>query len=321
MKPTRLHAFAPQGRDAGRQSGLTLIELMISITLGLLVVMAATALLLSAKSGYIAQDDGARMDDTGRYAVELITRAVRQAAYVNWDRQEAPAVVKPEMSPSLEGLDAHRLKGDTPGMTSPLGTAVNGSDVLSVQFFGARDGAVVNCAGFPIPNQERSASIFYVAEDSLGETQLYCKYQGNSSWNADAVARGIEAFQVLYGVDTDEDGLPNKMLNAAAINALDSVTASGEISDAARNAKTFWKKISTVRIAVLVRGANNSRVPTGKTKTVYDLFGDEYSSMHASDDKGTHLSESDFSKSVRQRPRKVYTATVQLRNEASGAGE
>ncbi|KRB78838.1 pilus assembly protein PilW [Noviherbaspirillum sp. Root189] len=300
---------------------MTLIELMISITLGLLVVMAATALLLSAKSGYIAQDDGARMDDTGRYAVELITRAIRQAAYVNWDRQEAPAVVRPGMSPSLEGLDAHRLKATTPGMTSPLGAAVNGSDVLSVQFFGATDDAVVNCAGFPIANQERSASIFYVAEDSIGEPQLYCKYQGDSNWRAEGVARGVEAFQVLYGVDTDEDGLPNKMLNAAAINALDSATAAGEISDEARNAKTFWKKISTVRIAVLVRGTNNSRVPADKTKTVYDLFGDEYSSMHASDDKGTHLSETDFPKSVRQRPRKVYTATVQLRNQASGSGE
>jgi len=225
------------------------------------------------------------------------------------------------MSPSLEGLDANRLKVDTPGMTSPVGKAINGSDVLSVQFFGAADGAAVNCAGFPVPNQQRSASIFYVAEDSSGEPQLYCKYQGNNSWNAAAVARGIEAFQVLYGVDTDEDGLPNKMLNAAAVNALDAATTPGETSDAVRNAKTFWKKISTVRIAVLVRGSTNSRIEVGKTNAVYDLFGDEYSAEHASEDKGVHLLETDFANTNRQRPRKLYTATVQLRNHASGSGE
>ncbi|RJG00081.1 prepilin-type N-terminal cleavage/methylation domain-containing protein [Noviherbaspirillum saxi] len=316
-----LRESASISRSLVRENGLTLIELMISIALGLLVVMAATALLLSTKSGYLAQDDEARMDDTGRYAMEILTRAIRQAAYVNWDRQEAPAIVKPEMNPSIEGLDAHRLKSDAPWMASPVAAPVNGSDVLSVQFFGAPEGTVVNCAGFPVADQQRSGSLFYVAEDSLGEPQLYCKYLGNSSWKADAIVRGVEGFQVLYGVDTDDDGLPNQMVSATGVNALDATTIPQGVSIAVGNAKTHWKKIATVQIAVLVRGTNNTRIPASTDDLIFDMFGKEYSDMHASADKGVRLTETNFSKATRNRQRRMYATTVHLRNQASGSGD
>src|SRR5438034_11325590 len=93
-----------------RQTGLTIVELMVSMTLGLLVVMAATALLLSTKSGYITQDEAARLQDTGRYALENIARAVRQAAYENWDKDDAPVVATSTLSANVAGLDAHGLK-------------------------------------------------------------------------------------------------------------------------------------------------------------------------------------------------------------------
>ena len=75
------HSRAARLAMPGRQSGLTLVELMISITLGLLVVLAATALLVSSKAAYTGQDDSAKVRDTANYTLELINRAARQAAY------------------------------------------------------------------------------------------------------------------------------------------------------------------------------------------------------------------------------------------------
>ena len=59
------------------QSGVTLVELMISMAIGMFVVMAATALLVSTKSGYLIQDDEAQIQASGRFAIDMVSRAVR----------------------------------------------------------------------------------------------------------------------------------------------------------------------------------------------------------------------------------------------------
>lgn len=313
-----------------RERGITLVELMVSLTLGLLVVLAATGLLLATKVSYSTQDDNSRTDDTGRYVIESISRALRQAAYVDWDREQAPFVVMPWMSANIAGIDDRRLKRDIPGIDQPISDAVNGSDVLAVRFFGSGstsgDGTMLNCAGFAVSapssndtaDESRGWSIFYVAKDAVGEPQLYCKYRGDKGWAADSIARGVESFQVLYGVDTDGDGLPNSILSASGINALDATSIPQGVTAAERNGRTYWKKVVTIRIALLVRGTNNIR--TSDSSSAFDLFGKEYSDAKGSVDKGVHLSDADFSKATRRRMRRIYATTVQLRNQPSGAG-
>lgn len=318
---------SPIGR---RESGITLVELMVSLTLGLLVVLVATGLLLATKAGYTTQDDNSRIDDTGRYIIESLSRAVRQAAYVNWDREQAPFVVTPGMSANILGLDDRRLKRDIPGIDQPVSDAVNGSDVLAVRFFGAGsapgDGTMLNCAGFSVAapsstemaDESRGWSIYYVAKDSKGEPQLYCKYNGEKGWASDSIARGVESFQVLYGVDTDGDGLPNKMLTASGINALDATSIPQGATEAERNGRTHWKKVVTLKIALLVCGTN--KIQTAVASPTFDLLGKEYSNAQGAVDKGVHLSDTDFSEATRSRMRRIYTTTVQLRNQSSGAG-
>jgi type IV pilus assembly protein PilW len=307
---------APRGSHnpliAPRQVGLTLVELMISIALGLFVVMAATALLLSTKGGYVTQDEDARVHDTGRHAMEIITRAVRQAAFENWDSAEAPIVTTAAMSANIEGLDARRLNRDAERIASPLTDSVNGSDVLAVGFFGAGngtqgDGTVVNCAGFGIPaatspeeaDAARGWSIFYVAKATSGVPELYCKYKGGGGTSTStAIASGVESFQVLYGLDVDDDGLPNRFLTATDIN---------------NRGASNWKKVVVVKVSLLLRGSQNSRsdAPTEK----YDLFGTDYADNNANQDIGTSIKESALPKAERSRIRKMFTATIQLRNQ------
>lgn len=317
-----------------RQAGLTVVELMVSITLGLLVTMAAMALLLSSRSGYVTQDEGTRIQDTGRYAIESVARAVRQAAYENWDGNEAPIVTSATFSANIAGLDGHSLKENSEGITAPLTKAVNGSDVLAIRFFGvgagaSGDGTILNCAGFGVgapssrenADQERGWSIFYVAADSGGEPELRCKYQGKSTWTSDAVARGVESFQVLYGIDTDGNGLADRFLNASAIDRLDDgLSLVGKDAAALardKNRKTFWKKVVIVKIALLVRGSQSAR--TDALTAQYDLFGKEYSDAYAVADIGTRVKEAELPATIRNRHRKMFSITIQLRNQTAGS--
>lgn len=313
------------------QRGLTLIELMIAIALGLFVVMTAIGLLIASKAAYVVQDQHAHVQETGRYAIEILARAVRQAGYENWNDGAAPAFSSTSLGANVVGMDAMTLKRNTNAFDAATSTdAVNGSDVLALRFFGAstygEDGAILNCAGLAVPasgdGEERSWSIFFVAKDSAGEPELRCKYRTKTSWNADAIARGVESFQVLYGVDADDDGLPERYLNADGVDALDDQLAllgENAIARAAdKNRKTHWKKIYAIKLALLVRGSQAAR--DDALTLEYDLFGVAYSNAHADKDTGVRIVEKMLPSATRNRIRKIFTHTIQLRNDAAGSG-
>lgn len=319
--------------DVRSQAGLTLVELMISMTIGIFIIIAATALLLSVKSGYLVQDDAAHIHDTGRHAIEIISRTVRQASYENWDAAEAPVIDVSAVGANLAGLDASSLKSTAPETGSPVSKSINGSDVLVVRFFGSGsgdngDGTMTNCAGFGVAaassvqaaDDSRGWSIFYVAEDASGEPELYCKYRGNSGWAAQSIASGVESFQVLYGLDSDADGVPNRFLTASAINALDSaliLVGDDAVHRAADlNRKTYWKKVVALKVALLVRGAHFAQEASAGAE--YDLFGKDYANAHAAADPGVLIREAALPKSLRGRQRRVFTTTIQLRNRSMG---
>lgn len=317
-----------------RQAGLSLVELMVSMTLGMLVMLAGGALLVSTKSGYSAQNEVTLVEDAGRYALDNISRSVRQAAFENLGTEQAPIVTQVEYSANIAGYDARSLKGTAEGLDTLIFKAVNGSDVLAIRFFGSGprpngDGTMVNCAGFSVPapdsqgdaEEGRGWSIYYVAEDSTGEPELYCKYRGDSGWTSQAIARGVESFQVLYGVDTDGDGVMNRLCTATEIDALDDklslvgVNAIERSRDRVR--KTYWKKVVLVKIGLLIRGARKARSDAQNIR--YDLFGTDYAVDHAGIDIGTSIEEAKLGKGAKNRIRRIFSSTVQLRNPASGS--
>ena len=318
------------------QEGLTLTELMVSITISMLVALAATGLLLSSKAGYTTVDDGSRLQDSGRYALDLIGRSVRQTAWEQWDKAEAPLVLQATYSANIIGLDAKKLERKTAAIDVPAPDADDRrSDVLALRFFGsaggaAADNAVQDCAGLSAsaPTLEnadagRGWSIFYVADSSEGIPELRCKYQGDKGWNSEGIVEGVESFQVLYGLDTAGNGASARYVNASAIDALDAalVLVGADAAEQARdkNRKTHWKKIVAIKIGLLLRGKQAAM--QGATETTYDLFGAQYSAKNATRDPGTSLSESVLGGkdgALRDRQRKVFNLTIQLRNRSDG---
>lgn len=318
------------------QRGLTLVELMIALTISLFLILAATGLLLSTRAGYIFQSEQAQISDTGRFAVEIIARTLRQASYANWDAMEGPVVGRNLVGAAFFGMDARSLKSRSAGVTTPLNKSINGSDILMIGIFGAGpvesgDGSMVNCAGFgvgsarssleTVTDEDRDWSIFYVAEDATGEPELYCKYRGNDGWASQSIARGVESFQVLYGIDTDGDLVPNRFLSASGIDALDdglpSTGASAADRAIERGKKSNWRNVVTVKFALLIRGPRAAN--TNHVSTEYDLFGKEYADTKGSSDQGVRIRVADFRSDIRGRERRLFSATVHLRSRPVGA--
>ena len=297
-----------------RQHGMTLVELMIALTIGALVLLGAGSLLGIANASYAAQRDATAVDDGGRYALDLMARAVRQAGLRDWDTIDPAAVADPLQPARIVGLDARSLAKTSFGIDDPLPDIAHGSDVLALRYHGAGpapagDGSVVNCAGFPVHASEDGWSIFYVAHNTQGEAELRCKYRGATAWGADAVVAGVDSFQVLYAVDTDTpaDGVANAYLHAAAVNALDAAYAPGP----ALQEYTHWKRVLAVRVALVLHGARPGYLAR-ETNTI-DVFGAPYSDAQGALDAGTQLHESAMAPDLRLRARRLFATTVRLR--------
>ena len=289
-----------------RQRGITLAEMMVALAIGLGIVLAAGRLLVLANGAYAAQVESSAVDDGGRFAVDVIGRAVRQAGAADVDTVAGEAA---DAAPArLAGLDARTLTRTAPGLEDPLPAAVNGSDVLAVRFHGA-DGSV-DCAGFPAAAGEEGWSIFYVARNGEGEAELRCKYRGEAHWSADALVAGVDGFQVLYGVDTDDppDGVANRYLNASAVDALDAdLTGLGE---AEFNRRTHWKRVVGVRGGRRLHGRRPPRAAPGRLR--YARLGAGYAEAAGADDPGSSLDEGRMPPDLRRRERRLFTFTVAL---------
>src|SRR3990170_8926519 len=78
MKQTSHNQIVPQ---ASFQRGLSLIELMISITIGLLILVALSTLFVNQSKTRAELDKSNRMIDNGRYALELLSGDLRVAGF------------------------------------------------------------------------------------------------------------------------------------------------------------------------------------------------------------------------------------------------
>lgn len=63
------------------QRGLTLVELMVALTIGLFLVGAVSALYVNTRSSFDYSNEVARIQETGRFALDTISRDMRMAGY------------------------------------------------------------------------------------------------------------------------------------------------------------------------------------------------------------------------------------------------
>lgn len=66
---------------AMRNGGFTIVELMVAITIGLIVLAAVSTVFVSSKANYITQESMARIQESARIAMHLMSRDIRMAGY------------------------------------------------------------------------------------------------------------------------------------------------------------------------------------------------------------------------------------------------
>jgi type IV pilus assembly protein PilW len=285
----------PERAGWPRQRGMTLVELLIAMALALLVVLFATAGFVGSKQLFTADAEAQAVEDTLRFAGFVVKGIVRQAGYADY-------------TPDHTGADGEVA---LPGAGAP---SDDGSDSLLVRFFGRSraggdatepDGTMVDCMGFPqagpMPGTQASAdrawSFFYIAKAADGEPELYCKYRSekDGSFRAEPLARGIEVFNVVFGHDGDGDGVPERWLDAAQLEA---GAPSGD------KVAAEWRKVVGLRIGMVARSDRPGAWPRLSDEALYPL--------------GSTFPGAGFKPPADGRLRRVATFTVMLRNAVAG---
>lgn len=84
-------AIAHRAPGRGGMLGLSLIELMAALTIGLLLIAGALTVYMQSRNTYRTTDTAARMQETARYAFDILEPDVRLAGF--WGMKKGPAAV------------------------------------------------------------------------------------------------------------------------------------------------------------------------------------------------------------------------------------
>ena len=120
-----------------RQGGLTLIELLISLVIGLLVLGALLVVYLGSRSAYRSSDSLARVQEAGRFAIDFIAQDARMSGFMGCrsrnltiDDQTLVNITQPVVTfnGSRDGVSGFN---DGTGWTNPTTVTRTAGDVIT----------------------------------------------------------------------------------------------------------------------------------------------------------------------------------------------
>ncbi|MAA65185.1 MAG: hypothetical protein CL581_10475 [Alteromonadaceae bacterium] len=240
-----------------RSKGLSLIELMIAMALGLILTLGVTRIFLTSNTTYTVVTAQSQTVENARVVKHFLGRALRHAGY--WDDVTVPR--------HFPALDSSLDEGVVIAATNNDGTG--GSDTLTVRFNGSFDGALTNCLG-AVPDEGEIAVDRYFIGDAGGSTlvpALMCQsviMTTDSSVQpvfsaAQPLIIGIENLQIELGLGTETR--ITQYVDPASV--------------------TDWSEVKSVRYAIL---ATSNQDTSGQEDTnTYTLVGGE--TVTASGDK------------------------------------
>ena len=280
---------------------MTIVELMIAMLIGLLLLLGTTSLFVSNKRISREQNEMGYLQENARFATDFMMYDLRMADFLGciWN----PTVPNPPVSGTEGG-------GATPDQITVrfVGTTALADTVdLSGASFDIAPGhglqvndqiAVVDCSGLELrtvtaitlganPGDDDTITLDQTPDMTTGSlhryhTRVYTISGSSLTLNGDQLIEGVENMQILYGVDTGADRIPDTYMTA------DNVTAGSN-----------WDNVVGVKVALLFATVTpNYEVP--KDDNTYTLLGQV---IPAANDN------------LRRR---VFNFSVQLRNRING---
>jgi len=238
---TRHAFFDGTGQDAVRDMGVKmgaqrtaergfgLIELMISLTIGLVLVLGVTVMASNMQLTYSLQSQFAGINDKERFAAALLGNATQTAGYFSPSLPTPPALIT--SIPTITGMLVAE-PGAGAAATYVAGQAVAGStgasstvpDTLNVRFqiaagdINNTNNNIVNCQGGSVAATAIVESVFSI--DTI-KGNLVCQVglNGATPGTAMVLIDGVSNMKILYGVDVNGSGSATEYFPASSMTS------------------------------------------------------------------------------------------------------
>ncbi len=230
-----------------RQRGLTLVELMVAMVLGLLLLAGVASVYRSGEQAKEARDGLSALQENGRFAIRHLERGISAAGYpfasdvdpfiVDKDQlgTESTKLLTRDQDPAQQDLGDTITIAFKPRLPSERGTHYR-RDCQGNE--GTLNGNIVNSYFI-----ERDGTDYELAPKVTTRRHVL-KCWGSGSKSVQPIAEGVDAMRVRYGVDTDGDGQADALQTASQVNA-------------AAN----WPQVVSVEVALLVTSGTPVRDP------------------------------------------------------------
>lgn len=293
-----------------QQDGMSIIELMIAMTIGLLIMAGLANLFVQTKQSFRQDDLVARMQEDSRYAMTMLSSDMSMLGFfgpiqdpgTTIDNVGTPAgalftynaplltldnVAGPTAFDWGGTLDDMKAGTDVVSIRRVEGSTTAAGDLVSGHYYLETNGQAANMiAGADGPSGSFSSPEFWRYTPSIYYVRTYCRpgdgipslvkrYTDTTGTVTDCIAAGIEDMQVEIGLDSNSDLVPESY-RSVSLTTADSAA------------------VASVRVHLLSRATRADQQYTN-SKT-YNLA-----------NAAAHTPNDNFY-------RRVYTTTVQTRN-------
>ncbi|BBB59660.1 hypothetical protein UNDKW_1387 [Undibacterium sp. KW1] len=272
------------------QQGRTLVELMISLAIGLIIMLAVSTLYVTNTQTYRVTDDKALMEEDGRLALATLAFNIRMAGYGQLTNG-SPSLIAGGGFTNYTGA-GQAIEGCTGGFSSatavpPVCAGGTNPDSFLIRYVidglnsNSSGGVPADCLGQAVTTVPAIVeNRFYVQLNPVtGRRELYCAGNGGTVPGATNVLPGqpiadnVVDMKVTYGYDQDDNQSVDGFYTAAQLTDVattvpmpdyqvkDPLTVPAETRALMTN--RFFKVLSA-RVCLVMRSANDNITPTAQ---------------------------------------------------------
>lgn len=252
-----------------KQQGFTLIELMITSLISLFLMAGIMNLFITTNKTVSLSDALSQNQETGRFAMDYLTRFIRKAGYTQNSDLSPPELMIPNPNndffytcPADNSAQGNACSANNPDPDTILG------DRLSIVY--VADGLVESrsCSGSVIGGagngEQRLVDVFWVSNVEATRRELRCRTYDSlaGDWldaNPISIINNVQTFEFQVGLADDD-----KSKNASRYVSVDTL-----ISEANN------LRIRSLRIAILTTSTdelNENRIQTKKKVRKYGVL-------------------------------------------------
>lgn len=294
----------------GQQKGFTLIELMVSLAIGLVLMTSVLMIVVSSTQSARVSDAETEMNEEGVIALNLLQQQIRLAGY-SQTVADTDAISKNFVDTSIRGCDKGFVDAGVAFKSLTCNTTGDNNGAIAIRYEADKintteiSSKASNCQMNGITANTASA-VTGKPDFALADNRYFVRTSGTDSGRPELSCRGatskstydavqplienVEQLKFTYGIVATTDAADNQVVTYMTATEIDDNYPTSDNSQ--------WKRVASVKICLVMRSAETARDNSVSGQVYKDCDGASKTSTDG------YL-------------RRAYITTAQLRNKAS----